>query len=134
MKFIAFSVASCLALAGCQTVNEPPPATNRKELSADPAFQVLVRQHVAAHLKDPESARFGPMRVQSRTWNGHDELVVCGWVNAKNSFGGYTGQTPYIGKFQDRSKAFELIAMGGSSTNANLLVLGGCRSAGIPIS
>lgn len=40
---------------------------------------------VTAKLKDPQSALFSDVRVSS------DPNVVCGKVNAKNSFGGYVG-------------------------------------------
>lgn len=42
---------------------------------------------VALKLKDPESARF--TNVTS------DHGLVCGWVNAKNSYGGYVGFRPF---------------------------------------
>lgn len=47
---------------------------------------------VTSRLKDPESVRFG------RTWAGGDSMLVgCGYVNAKNSFGGYTGEELFAG-------------------------------------
>jgi hypothetical protein len=59
---------------------------------------------VRATLKDPESARFTDLR----SFNLGGSLVVCGYVNAKNSFGGYVGKKPfYIDKgenyYQDKS-------------------------------
>jgi hypothetical protein len=47
---------------------------------------------VKARLKDPESARFGEQWV-----GGKDGTVFCGKVNAKNGFGGYTGEELYFG-------------------------------------
>ena len=47
------------------------------------------RQEVLANLKDPDSAKFGPLLV---TEGG----VVCGTVNAKNSFGGFVGTTYFL--------------------------------------
>jgi hypothetical protein len=43
------------------------------------------RQHVTSRLKDPASAQF-----QDVTYDASSR-VACGQVNAKNSFGGYTG-------------------------------------------
>ena len=61
------------------------------------------RAHVMAlvrtQLKDPESARFG--RVFSFT-NHLGNVETCVWVNAKNSFGGYTGETAF--QFLDSGK------------------------------
>lgn len=52
---------------------------------------------VMRRLKDPESARAG------RAWtsilhyaDGRQNLAVCGLVNARNSFGGYTGDQFYL--------------------------------------
>lgn len=47
------------------------------------------REQVRAHLRDPDSAKFGGAMVGPRG-------VVCGLVNAKNGFGGYTGMQPYF--------------------------------------
>ncbi len=44
-------------------------------------------QFVSPHLKDPSSARY--RNITYRTRNGLP--VLCGEVNARNSFGGYTG-------------------------------------------
>lgn len=43
---------------------------------------------LAARLKDPASAEFGSV------WT--DGGNTCGWVNAKNSFGGYVGSQRFI--------------------------------------
>jgi len=44
-------------------------------------------------LKDPDSARFGRI-FQGRGIVGM--ITVCGEVNAKNGYGGYTGMTPVV--------------------------------------
>lgn len=43
-------------------------------------------------LKDPESAKFSSFFHAS----SENEGYVCGDVNAKNSYGGYTGKKPYF--------------------------------------
>lgn len=43
-------------------------------------------------LKDPESGRFGMMNA-ARHSDG--TISICGWVNAKNSYGGYEGEMPF---------------------------------------
>lgn len=56
-----------------------------------PSDRAKVTALVQAKLKDPESARFRDIR---RMDNGG----FCGWVNAKNEYGGYVGFTVfYIG-------------------------------------
>ncbi len=54
-------------------------------------FWAKVRSAVAAQLKDPDSARYGRMFVSRK--NG---TTICGMVNSKNSFGGYTGEQPFV--------------------------------------
>ena len=44
---------------------------------------------VADDLKDPDSAKFTDLYIATNKKNG--ERTLCGRVNAKNSFGGYTG-------------------------------------------
>lgn len=59
----------------------------------DPIFSARVdaEEKVKAILKDPDSARFG------QEWVREPKLpIVCGEVNAKNSFGGFAGASEFI--------------------------------------
>jgi hypothetical protein len=49
-----------------------------------------VEQSVRAQLKDPDSAKFDRVQFFRRTGAG------CGWVNARNSMGGYVGLTHFL--------------------------------------
>lgn len=49
------------------------------------------KSRIAFKMKDPESARFADVSVNM---TGKTPLV-CGWINAKNSFGGYVGFKPF---------------------------------------
>lgn len=61
-----------------------------------------VRAGLDDQFKDADSARFKNVLIVR--WNNED--VVCGYVNAKNSFGGYTGYSKFIGAIdQEREKA-----------------------------
>lgn len=53
------------------------------------------QETVADSLKDPESARFRGVAI--KTYNGN--RIVCGEVNAKNSYGGYVGYEPFVAGF-----------------------------------
>lgn len=56
---------------------------------------------ITAALRDPSSAQFGrvfPGRV----------ATVCGFVNARNGFGGYTGMQPFIVSGSDAVMVTEL--------------------------
>ena len=49
-----------------------------------------IEKQVRESLKDPDSARFGEMS------NSEDGAIACGTVNAKNGFGGYTGDQTFM--------------------------------------
>ena len=53
---------------------------------------LLTKENIQRQLKDPESAQFRDVKVVINTLN---EKAVCGEVNAKNSYGGYTGFKPF---------------------------------------
>lgn len=58
----------------------------------DEQAKTAAMDSVKRTLKDPASARFQNLRVQT-----HPEgKIVCGEVNAKNSFGGYVGFRQFI--------------------------------------
>ena len=44
-------------------------------------------------MRDPDSVKFGKL-FEGRGSSG--KQTICGEVNAKNGFGGYTGMTPFI--------------------------------------
>jgi hypothetical protein len=69
MKIAWFILAITVGILGCD----------------GPAFDNSVKKAIRAKLKDPDSAKFGnEIVVQTR---------ACISVNAKNSYGGYTGAT-----------------------------------------
>lgn len=108
MAKIAVAAAVAMLLAGCATQQQeqeartldigPPPAVE--------VWQASVRAAFLENLKDPESGRFrmgclvrGYMK--NALLAGRSGMEYQGWmarveVNAKNSFGGYTGFKPYI--------------------------------------
>ena len=66
-----------------------------RRLSSSKEF-VWIRENqriLSKRLKDPDSARFSDDRVSYRS----GAPVVCGTVQAKNSFGGYNAPERYIG-------------------------------------
>lgn len=106
MAKIGVVLATCLLLSGCFA--KPDPGANYGELPAD--YQQQAQTYFADVLKDPDSARykFGtPRRAYGN--NGlvyGGKIAFVGWavpvyINAKNSFGGYTGYEPYLVIFVD---------------------------------
>lgn len=53
----------------------------------------LAQAAVRRGLKDPDSARFDDIKGWA---SKKGDIGVCGWVNAKNSFGGYAGRSPFL--------------------------------------
>lgn len=96
-------LAGALALASCaggsvqQAATEPPPPPPKRNLKPADAM-AEARKEVATKLKDPESARFTDVvyRPNQPNMRGEPTDVVCGKVNAKNSFGGYVGARPFV--------------------------------------
>lgn len=77
---VTFRIASAaLLLAGTSALAAPPPLSVRE--------QAEIRRVVGGKLKDGESARW---QWPVPTTQGQT-IAYCGFVNAKNSYGGYTG-------------------------------------------
>ena len=83
-------------------------------------YQVAIRGYMGQKLKDPYSAvyRFGTPRkgtLAEGLFGGgkkHFGWIVPTWINAKNGFGGYVGEQPYVmfffdEKVTDATAAFE---------------------------
>lgn len=58
------------------------------------AFVTQAKAQITEQLKDPGSALFRGLYVARQAGTG--ELMLCGEVNAKNSYGGYAGFTDFI--------------------------------------
>ncbi|SDJ25927.1 hypothetical protein SAMN05428983_0863 [Agrobacterium fabrum] len=74
-----------------------------------------IKQAVKGVLKDPDSAQFKDFqRGRHRGYASEDRdaaSYVCGFVNAKNSLGGYTGYAPF--SYDTRSGAVEIYRVNG---------------------
>lgn len=94
-----------IALGGCKPAPPPPPTS--ADLARIEAARVAAEQQrliddaqarVRAALKDPESARFRKFSMAEgklTDGSGRSNRVACGYVNAKNAFGGYVGEQPW---------------------------------------
>ncbi len=54
-----------------------------------PKVQAAIKEAIGRELKDPFSAQYDWQPVKS-------DMVYCGWVNAKNSYGAYDGYKPFM--------------------------------------
>jgi hypothetical protein len=126
---------ACAMIAGCTTASqEPSPApmaNTKRSLTAEEV--ATVQDGVRKSLKDPNSAMFGPM---TGAQEGNDHTWVCGVVNAKNSFGGYTGDKPFMGMLVHMPaggktlKMFQVTSMGGTDS-ATYATMEMCRRYGV---
>ncbi len=58
----------------------------------DSKIYSAVESAVSESLLDPQSAQFSKLKIVDRVnEDKSSSMKVCGYVNAKNSFGGYTG-------------------------------------------
>lgn len=101
-----------ITLAGCMS---PPPEVTPIKLSQSGVTSL--ESSVRDVLRDPSSAQFGNhIAFNVKEADGTITTTACGYVNAKNGFGGYGGMTPYIalgtnGRFDDASVDLDVNAM-----------------------
>jgi len=115
MKAIVIILATMI-LASCAqnslNVYELPPEKNKpydKVVMLNKKQLAFVKKGIAAGLKDPNSALFGDM-VTFQDQNG--VLRVCGYVNGRNSFGGYTGMQPFLAVYVPSENYVNLVRVG----------------------
>jgi hypothetical protein len=90
-KFAAIGAVLSLCACGIQAV--PLEQGGLQSVALNPAIEDAARIAVGKNLKDPYSARLeGLTAFRKDTYT----IVVCGAVNAKNSYGGYVGSVPFI--------------------------------------
>ena len=77
----------CLGLTAC--------GPSEADTKADKESWMIEKTKAAVkqRLKDPESAEFSSVH----TVDNQDGIIVCGYVNAKNSFGGKNGMQRFVG-------------------------------------
>jgi hypothetical protein len=94
----------------------PPTAAVYKPASMMPyelgeADVAVIQDKVKRQLDDPESARFVGMKAARDKDKG--SIVVCGLVDSKNSYGGYTGEQPFVGVLHADRNVFDAVSVGG---------------------
>lgn len=86
MKYILAIVTLFIAQIACAGLN-------------DGEIIVLNKAHkvITEDLKDPSSAMFrGEYLLEKMASDGLNHYIVCGEINAKNSYGAYVGFVPYF--------------------------------------
>jgi hypothetical protein len=68
------------------------------DLSKSPTWAISQGKESLEHsLKDPDSVEYGDVWAGTLKSDKGSVLVACGYFNARNSFGGMTGQQRFIG-------------------------------------
>lgn len=87
-----------LLLGGCALPPSPEELANADFGSYPSNYEATIRSYMSTRLKDPYSAQYQFLNAPQRGFQGFGGAkygyVVCAQVNAKNSFGGYTGGRP----------------------------------------
>jgi len=110
LRFVFLGSALLLAVgcASAPTEEEIANADYGEPVSYQDCAKVA-KQFIANKMKDPDSARFADFQCY-RGWRGNVPMagvqatygyVFTGNVNAKNSFGGYTGYSQFGGVVRD---------------------------------
>lgn len=86
--------------------------THWERRSINKSEKAYVEKAIKERLKDPDSAKFKHTYYVS---NGNG--AYCGFVNSKNSYGGYAGDTPFMAIIMHNKK--------GTATGAGVISVGG---------
>jgi hypothetical protein len=98
---ITFLLAALIALPTQAETKAAATRTFKDPVILTEAQIAAVKAYVAESLKDPESARFRGIKATGEVFPHKDtglptfSGIVCGYVNAKNSYGAYVGMMPF---------------------------------------
>lgn len=117
MRLFAITILTALLLTGCATTQQEDPSQKAAEQAwissllkskdsygAYPNdYQNIVKSYMSQQLKDPDSAKYLNFREPKKYLkivNVKNRVAILGYstcvdINAKNSYGGYTGSKRY---------------------------------------
>lgn len=123
-KQVFFVVVVAVTLYGCQTApqNSALAAKPRTPYSLTDADHIAIREGFRTSIRDPSSLILGDAKA-TKTSDG--VVTVCGMMNGKNGFGGYTGFVPYLGVLgtQDGRRIFVVVNVGDGSSNPQAIAM-----------
>lgn len=93
MKRVFAVAAMSVMVSGCAGMMETK--GTGYTVDADPDYVTTSINNLKRSLKDPESARVSGVYTVKTEYSG-DAINVCGFINAKNSYGGYTGNKLFV--------------------------------------
>lgn len=132
--FAVLIVAACNQTTATAPAAAPTPnpvisyaPAELRDLTADE--KQALGASLAKGLKDPESARFTWLKVPR---NAGDSFDYCAMVNAKNSYGGYTGSKPFMAVVLVKNGKIVggVLGLVGSDKFANDFIRSDCQKKG----
>ena len=133
-EYMRAIILATIALAGCvsqprQQASTTPPPEPTLPITLTESQKAAVTAGVKGQLKDPNSAMFGPMAASQ----GKSGLIyVCGYVNSRNSFGGYVGDTLFYGAMPSTVNTFLPQIFASDDINRTVTVQM-CMRYGVPL-
>lgn len=125
MKYLA--VALAVSLSACATSHDPAiTAQFTPSVLTDQEVQV-VQKAVQRSLRDPQSAQFGELSASS----DGSMVLICGLVNARNAYGGYTGFQPFNATMDEKTQITTINRMGGNQFEQRQ-TYEGCANYNVP--
>lgn len=82
------------------------------------------KELIRARLKDPSSVIFGDVVIKV---DRSGKRYACGFFNARNSFGGYSGMGPFVVDLADKD-AHEVTEKGGTDPLGSLMWIAYCKN------
>jgi hypothetical protein len=96
--------AAVVPASPLSAVVTPAPPVQPAAAPAQPDYFLRAQQVMSEGMRDPDSVKFRNL-FEGNGLSGRK--TVCGEVNAKNGFGGYTGMKPFI-YFADTNEATDV--------------------------
>lgn len=109
----------------------PPPDAplTGQPVALDTRQQEAVVLSVTRWMKQPASARFGPM---AGARNGHGAVTICGNVDGRADNGAYVGMRPYVGVLMGPAQTPEFVVVGIAGNGREAAQVASlCRESGV---
>jgi hypothetical protein len=108
-----------VSLSACNSVDKalPPASADLHPVKLSPSQLEAVKKGVARDMKDPESVRLNEVLLAAEDGG---TIHVCGYVNAKNSYGGYVGEKPFYAMGTKTANVFTSMMVGDDAAGATI--------------
>jgi hypothetical protein len=89
----ALILSSVFLVVSCSETNQ---TAAFQEITMTPGIEQEMSETIAVYTRNPQTTTFRNMRMITKAYvGGNASVVVCGWINAENAFGGFNGYAPF---------------------------------------